>query len=361
MGGTRFLKIVLIASVSLVILGGAFLWALPEIIRRVALDQIPKRTGRAVAIEDIDLNLFTGRAAVKNFRLAERQGPDAFVEAERLDADLATTALLRSDVRLTSVNLVAPSVRVVRTGPAEFNFSDLLQPAADAPPKPEPGPSRWTVTVDRLTVSRGTVRALDQAVSPAAEWLVRDFGVDLAGITTKAGAPPGRLAVQAKIDDAALDVKAEPLRLEPLKADVKVALDGFEIVRVNPYVFTTTPYRPKGGRLALALGATVDHAGEELTKATVSGTVTVERGAVVQTGKDDPFFGLSRLAVEVKEADALRRSLTVASVGIEGLDLKARRDARGVIDLIEIFLAKPAAAASPAPGQARVEPARAPA
>jgi len=72
----RPLKLGLIVVACLVVLGGGFLWALPEIIRRVAIDQIPKRTGRAATIEDIDLNLFTGRMAIKKFRLGDRQGSD---------------------------------------------------------------------------------------------------------------------------------------------------------------------------------------------------------------------------------------------------------------------------------------------
>ena len=46
---SRALKLTLIVVASLLVVGGAFLWALPEIVRRVALHQIPKQTGRAVA------------------------------------------------------------------------------------------------------------------------------------------------------------------------------------------------------------------------------------------------------------------------------------------------------------------------
>lgn len=359
----RLRKVALIASVGLVVLGGAVLWALPEILRRVALDQIPKHTGRAVAIEDIDLNLFTGRLAIKKFRLAERASSEAFVEFQRLDVRLATAALLRSDIRLADVTLVAPAARVVRTGPGQFNFSDLLRPPAD---KPDSAPSRWTFTVDRLTISRGSVRARDQVVSPPAEWAVQDLGVDVGGVTTRAGGAPGRLAVRAKIDEAVLDVTADPLRLDPLKAGAKIVLDGFEIGRAAPYL-AGAPYRPKGGRLALALGVTVDHEGEELTKAALSGTVTVEREALARAGRDDPFLGFARLAVHVKEADALTRTLTVASVALESVDLKARRDARGVIDVLDMFTSKAppapapsaastAAAAAPPPVQRRLGP-----
>jgi uncharacterized protein involved in outer membrane biogenesis len=349
------LKRLLIVVAGLGLLGVAFLWSLPEIVRQVALDQIPKHTGRAVAIGDVDLNLFTGHVAVKDFRLAEREASEAFVEFARFDLGLSLWNLLRSHVRLKEIALAAPAIRIVRTGPAEFNFSDLL--AGPKEPAPEPAtPSRWTVTVDRLHVERGLVLVDDRAVAPRAEWVVQDLGVDVADITTRPGAAPGRAALNAKINEAVLALSAEPLRLEPLQVTGKLSFEGFEHRRLEPYVYRPlrTPYRPKG-QFGLALAAEVDSDAEGVTKAVLAGDVHVKNEALTQVGKPNPFLSLARLGVEIKEVDLLHRSLTVASVAIEGLDLEARRDAQGVIDLIEMFKppAKPASAArAPAAGPA---------
>ncbi len=98
---SRRLKILVAVAAAGVLASAAGLWALPEIVRRVALDQIPKVTGRAASIEDVDLNLFTGRVAIKQFRLAERDGPEAFVELDRLDLGISLFALLASEIRIT--------------------------------------------------------------------------------------------------------------------------------------------------------------------------------------------------------------------------------------------------------------------
>jgi Domain of Unknown Function (DUF748) len=342
------MKRILIIVAGLVLLGAAFVWSLPEIVRQVALDQIPKHTGRAVAIGDVDLNLFTGHLAVKSFRLAERERPEAFVEFERFDIRLSPWALLRSHVRLKEIALAAPVIRIIRTGPAEFNFSDLLTGGKE--PAPEPAaPSKWTVSVDRLRLDRGRVLVDDRAVSPTAEWVVQDLGVDVDAITTRVGAQPGRLAVNAKIDEAVLALSAEPLRLEPLQVSAKLAFDGFELRRLDPYVYVPlrTPYRPKG-QFGLALAANVDSDAEEVTKAVLSGDIHVKNEALTQVGKQNPFLSLGRFGVEIKEADLLHRTLTVASVAIEGFDLEGRRDAQGVIDLVEMFK-PPAKSGSPGP------------
>jgi uncharacterized protein involved in outer membrane biogenesis len=306
MTGSRRRTLIIVGGLAL--MGVALLAALPEVIRRVAEDQIPKRTGRAVAIEDVDFNLFRGHLALKSVRLADRDGPEPFVEFERLDVRLSLPALLLWHIRFAEINLARPAIRVVRTGPADFNFSDLVAGAAEPTPEAErSGPSRWAITVDRLIVSEGVVQVDDRVVSPAAEWRVHELGVEGTG------------------DEALLFVTAHQLRLEPLQMWAALFLNDFEMRRLNPYVYIPlgTPYRPTGGVLTLALSAQVDSDQDAVKRAVLAGRVDVAREALVQVGHEDPFLAVARLGVEIKEADALGQSLTVASVAIEGLDLKA--------------------------------------
>jgi hypothetical protein len=83
----------------------AGLWALPGIVRRVAVDQMPKLTGRAASIADVDLNLFTGSFGVKGFRLAEREGWEPLLELERIEGRLSLPWLVRLDIRLRNLNV----------------------------------------------------------------------------------------------------------------------------------------------------------------------------------------------------------------------------------------------------------------
>src|SRR5262249_15074591 len=72
----------------------------------------------------------------------------------------------------------------------------------------------------------------------------------------------------------------------------------------------------------------------------------LEGEALKQVGRPDPFMSASRIHAEVKEVDMIAQTLTVRSVAVEGLDLTVRRDARGVIDVVEMFTPKPTRGAS---------------
>jgi hypothetical protein len=331
-------KRVLLVGLSVMLFGAVLLWALPEILRRVALDQIPRRLGRAVAIEDVDLNVFARRLRVTNVRLAERRGDRSFVEVERVEARVAPTALFRSHVHLTELVLVRPVGRLARTERGELNVSDLVELATDtlAARSGRP-PGRWSVTVDRLRIAGGSIRARDETLAPPVEWEVRDLEVEAGPLTTRADAAPGRGVAHARIDEATLDVTGERLRLTPLAAALTVVVDGFELRRLGAYLAQAgTPYRLTGGRVHAALTATIDHEGEELTRAMLSGTVRITDEAVARTEQDDPFLEVPRVEVTVKEADAITRSLTL-SADVERLGLRAGRDPGGVIDLADML------------------------
>ena len=79
---SRRLRRWLIVLAALLAVGIAFVWTLPEIVKWQALKQIPALTGRAAAIEDIDINLFTGRVAIKKFRLAEADPAQTFIDRQ---------------------------------------------------------------------------------------------------------------------------------------------------------------------------------------------------------------------------------------------------------------------------------------
>src|SRR3954452_18935612 len=112
-----------------------FIAVLPEIVRRIAVKQIGEQTHRKIAIEDIDINLFTRRLAIKNFRLADRTRPDALVQFKELSAKFYYLPLFSKHLRVAELNLSAPVIGVARTGASEFNFSDLIPPASKEPPK----------------------------------------------------------------------------------------------------------------------------------------------------------------------------------------------------------------------------------
>src|SRR6266571_2607348 len=310
--------------VLLVLLGGAFLWALPELIRRQAVTRIPSITGRAVGIGDIDLNLFTGRLVIKNFRLAERDPREAFVEFERLEARWSWPSLLGAHIRLKDVRLVAPTVQLARTSPTEFNFSDLLGLIPPADPKAKP--SRWKFTMERLGLVLGNIVLRDDAVSPPAKWRIQGLTIEAGDLTTRAGQPAGRLAIQSKVGDSPFELNSNEIRLAPGAVSLGLSIKDFDLTQILPYVPPTAPAGPYAGRLGFNLRISFERGNEGVTRAVVTGDAGLDALQLIRRDGPAPFMTVPRLRVKIKEADLLSRLIVISAVEIEGLQAQALRD-----------------------------------
>jgi uncharacterized protein involved in outer membrane biogenesis len=348
---SRRLRLWLIVGGSVVVLGGGFLWALPEIVRRTVVTQFPKLTGRAVSIEDIDLNLFTGRLVLKKLAIAERDPSETFLQAERIALRLSPFSLIVGHLRLSEMTFTAPRIRIVRTGPVEFNFSDLL---AQLPPAdPNQPKSRFTVSIVHLALVDGAVMISDRAVSPSRDWNIQGITIEAGGLTTRAAQQPGHLDVRGRVNDAPLDANAGSVVLTPVGLTLHLSLNRFDLTQVRPYLPPGLPISLASGTLGLDLELTLERGEEGLKRTTVSGDVRVEGLALAQPDHPAPFVKLPRLTIAIESADLIARSITLKSVDLDALDLRAARDQAGNLDLLAL-------AGTPAEAAARAGPAPAP-
>jgi heme exporter protein D len=63
---------------------------LPTVVRRIAVSQIRALTAREAVIDEVQLNLFTRRLAVRNFRLADREGREPLAHPPRPLSSVST-------------------------------------------------------------------------------------------------------------------------------------------------------------------------------------------------------------------------------------------------------------------------------
>jgi hypothetical protein len=352
---SRRLRRWLIVLGVLLVLGVAFVWSLPEIVKWQALKQIPAITGRAASIEDIDINLFTGRVAIKKFRLAEPDPAQTFVEFERFDVRVVPWSIVFGNVRVAELRLTAPTVNLVRVSPTEFNFSDILKRIATPkegalPPKPvDPkAKSRWTIAVNHFALIRANITAIDRAVTPTSEWKVRDLSIEAGNLTTRPSGPVGTLAVRAALNDSPVEFSAQDIDLTPTSFAGKFSIQNFSLLQVRPYLPplpATLDSGIAGVNMAVKLELGPGPGG--LAIGLVTGDVGIASLALSQPGKTTPFLAVPRIAIGLKEVNLVSRVVTLSSVDIEGLDLRAVRDKREQIDLLDLTK-KPAAASAPA-------------
>src|SRR6185503_477938 len=221
-------------------------------------------------------------------------------------------------------------------------FSDILRKLATgkegepAPPPPDPkAKSRWTIALDHFALIRANITVTDRAVKPTGDWKVRDLTIEAGNLTTRPSGPVGTLAVRAALNDSPVEFSARDIDLTPTSFAGKFSIQNFGLIQVVPYLPPMPAVLDSGvAGVDIAVKLELGTGPSGLAVGLVTGDLALTSLALSQPGKSAPFLTVPRIAVGLKEVNLVSREMTIASVDIEGVDLKAVRDKQERIDLL---------------------------
>jgi hypothetical protein len=224
---------------------------LPEIVRRVAVDQVPKLTGRILAIDDVDLNLFTGHVALKGVRFLKQGVNERALELERLDVRIGYLPFLFRTVRVKEISLVGAKASILRRGPTEFDFSDVLDRLKGRQAAGAQG-VRLVVQVDdpaRSGLAAARARFMHDATTSPGVTGDRRPGDRGAQSDDRRGRAAGKSRGEAQVERRA-DHRRRRFARDRAAAAVRPAstVDGFDLAPLPPYL-ASAPAAPRAGKV----------------------------------------------------------------------------------------------------------------
>ena len=303
----RGLRLAVISAVVVVAVLAVGLAVLPELVRRVVVWGVGASTGRAVTLDAVELRLFGGHLAFRGLRIADRDGA-ALASLDRVDARFSPRDLLRAHIRLTEVTVDAPALRIVRTGPREFNVSDLLGAKTS-----EARPTRLRLTIERFELRGGAVVVEDRTATPARTTRIHAT-VRLRDASTLADRPAGSATLEATIDGAPLTVTVDDLRLAPVHLRAIVKAERIPAALASLALPPEGPIGPPGGTLGVS--ATIAH------DAATGTLVTAEAGLVAvelrRAGEARAFVSAPAIRITVDGLRARPGAVEVKRVAVDG-------------------------------------------
>jgi hypothetical protein len=299
-------RLVVIAAVGVLALVVAGVLAFPEIVRRTVVWRLAVTTGREVTLAGVELDVFRGRLALRDLRVIDRdRAPLATVA--RLDARFSPRDLLRGHLRVTDATLEAPAVRIVRTGPGEFNVSDLLERKAG-------GGGALAVTLERFALRGGTVVLEDRTLSPPHDWRIEAVTMDARSVSSVPEAPPGVVTLQTVAAGSPVSVWVTGVRLSPLRFHATVIARDVAASLAALYLPPGSPFSPAEGKLDATV--TIEQepaAGTRIGLDAAFGGILLRR-----PGQDVSFLYAPAVRLTVEELRLRGGAVAVARVALDG-------------------------------------------
>jgi hypothetical protein len=200
---------------------------------------------------------------------------------------------------------------VVRTGRAQFNFSDLLSPSST---QEAPKGAGTNITVDRFALSGGAIIVEDLALNPLRTWTVEGMTVELADFSTRPLGPGGTASVAFTLAGTPISLKVSDLRLMPENAHGALSIQGFDLTLLLPYLPAGAPATLQSGRMTVSL--TLGYGADAGTK--VGGDLRFENLVVLRQGQTTPLVSAPLVTVAVKDFALRNRDVAVGQIQLEG-------------------------------------------
>jgi len=249
-------------------------------------------------------------------------GATPVFSASRLSVQIGFLPLFRKIVEVRRFELEHFAVSLDR---AKNGVIVLPAPVPATQPQPETteGPG-WGVLIRRVALRDGRIGFRDFAVGEPAQHIegtlpTVDAG-NLALLITESGVGPGKVALDAGLEDGALhvDVTIEHLPAGPAY-ESHLTLTNLPIANARVYI-PRVGWSDLGGRLDLDLV----HRFESQGAHTVRGTVGLRDIAVRVRDLDEPALAWKALGIEIAGVDLVRQHADVGTVTLDGLHIVTR-------------------------------------
>ncbi|MBE1159725.1 DUF748 domain-containing protein [Dyella acidiphila] len=157
----RITGLVIVIVLALVGLFGFFI--APGILKSQLEKQLGAQLDRPVSIGAIHVNPYTLRVAVDKLHIGERDGTSPFIDVDNLVVNASWGSVFHLAPVLDELSVVHPQIHLVRSGPQQFNFTDIVQRFAAKPSDPNAPPARFALS--NISVHNGAITLDDKVLN----------------------------------------------------------------------------------------------------------------------------------------------------------------------------------------------------
>jgi hypothetical protein len=326
-------------------------WALPMIVRTVAVSQLRQALDREVAIAKVRFNPYTFTVEIHGLAIED---PDGLLLAgwDRVRVDFQFTSVFHGPWRLKEITVDQPHARVQINADASFNFSDLLEKyaATEEPSEPKESGPLPRVRIDALRIAGATIDFTDLTPSSPFRRQLGPVDLSVPGFSTLPG-HTNTLALRATTDAGEQFAWESQFWLDPLRLTGSLRLEGLAFTNYTALYQDFLQVQVRGGIVQVSARHELQFDSEHPVARVTDNQFSLTDLRVGLPGAVTNLVELDQLTVDIPLLDVWERQVTVQHVLIDGIRIAARRLAGEQLDLVEVAQPPPTAGAAPGSAQ----------
>ncbi|MBS1154506.1 MAG: hypothetical protein H6R07_430 [Proteobacteria bacterium] len=334
---TRRVRIGLMVCAGLLVLFGLFgFLALPALLRPWLEKEASAALHRQVSIGKIAINPYLLRVVLRDVAVNEKEG--ALFQFAALTADAELASLWRRGPVLREITLESPRLHLVRLSADRYNFSDLLEGPPQTPAKDDAPLPRFSL--NNIRIMGGSIDFDDRFEHAWQQ--ISDLQLALPFISTL----PYRLdeyiqpGLSGKLNGSIFKLagQSKPFK-DSHETRLSLQLDQLNLPHYLAYVPLPKEVNLPSGRMSGQVDVVFREENDQ-PRLLIQGKLGLTDGRLDYRG--EPILQLPALQIELGSLEPLLQKYRLGRIGIDKPVLTVARDARGELNWLTAFSAKPA-------------------
>ncbi len=326
----RVLIVTGLALVTIVLL----LLFLPELARRAAVVELRGRIAALVHIEDVDLNLFTGRGKVSNLVISSGDDGHPILQLPTLDFRISRLAALRGELVLNSLRFRRPRLFIERTKSGRLNIREMAQTQKDA--KADVA----GLTIKRLNIEDGEITFVDQTTASPTQLILNAIHLTTGTLSTlpPINVTPTSFDLRLRIGQGSVVMTG---LAAPFARPASIELST-QWKDLDPTAFAA--YLPTGPRIDLSTSwftgqarYALTYQDGRITTHTLTTSVDIGPARVGAIDSQAPVLTVEEVGARDINLDFLANRGRVGELLLRQPHLRLHRDEQGIFNVAQLF------------------------
>ena len=329
--------------VLLVVVVGAGIVFLPDIVQSKARDFMAEKFDRKLVIGDMSMNVFSLKMEMKDVSLSEPGSDRTFASFDYLLVELSPETLTSFKPVVRQIRLTKPEVHIVRDRDRVFNIADMVGYFSQ---KDEKDTGKTLFSINNIQVENGTIRADDEVRNK--HLLVNDMNISLPFI---ANMPSDvdifvNFAVSARINKDKIELigKSKPSR-DRKGGRIGLKLERFDLPTYLGYLPFDPGFKLKSGKFSADLDIVFAKREGDKRPVYVEGNVTLDSVWLTEPDGAD-ILRFSELKVDIAKSDIVSRQIAIDRIGLKNPGVVLDRNAAGQWNVLRLLSGLPGKKAS---------------
>ena len=326
--------------------------ALPYLIRSKAAEVVKKNYNRTLAIRKVSINPFTWTVEAKGISLSEKGNNAVFFACTSVRTVISPRSVRYLAPVVSSVDIVAPYVHLVRINATTYNFSDFILP--QKAPKDEK-PARFSL--NNIWLKQGAIDITDRLLPREQQHTVRKLEIRVPFVSNlpylaDTYITPG---ISAVTNGSLFSLEG---KIKPFSKHVEVLIDvklkELDLPFYASYLPATIPIRLVSGIVNTDLQITHRAVATGEPALIVTGQARIDDLEVTDR-QGQPLLALEEGSIKIGKAQILGGIYDIDAVELTGPEIYLSRDRQGVLNFSRLAASAEKKDEAPRPGQEKLK------